>query len=102
LEEDIVHKYIAPNVMLDWIINPRKSIENVSNQWKALVLDFTIIGNHLAWKVGNGRKVRIGVDAILVFGHYILLPLEMIQHFHYQGCYTLNNILDHSRKKIWN
>jgi hypothetical protein len=44
---------------MDWIRNPGKSIENVSNQWKTLVLASPVIRNNLAWKVGNGALVRI-------------------------------------------
>jgi hypothetical protein len=40
----IEQKYIKPRSIIDWIRNPRKNIKNVSNQWKALVMAFPVIG----------------------------------------------------------
>eukprot|EP01018_Ginkgo_biloba_P002298 Gb_28324 [translate_table: standard] len=40
----IIQKYIAPNSLIDWIRMERKSIHNVSNQWKAMTLAFLVIG----------------------------------------------------------
>jgi len=51
----IIHKYIAPNTLLDWIRMERRSIQNVSNQWKSMTLAFRVIGNYLAWRVGIGE-----------------------------------------------
>ena len=30
--------------------------------WKAVVKSFDVIGNGLAWMIGNGRKLRVGED----------------------------------------
>jgi hypothetical protein len=61
----LVQKYIAPGSIIDWIRRENKSIHNVSNQWKTLSLSFLVIGSYLAWRVGDGSLVRIGVDAIM-------------------------------------
>jgi len=45
----LVQKYLAPDSLLDLTQNLVKNHKNASNHWKALVLDFPIIGNHLAW-----------------------------------------------------
>lgn len=54
--ETVEQKYIATGYILDWIRNPRKSIKNVSNQWKPLARSLHIIGDYLAWKVGSWEK----------------------------------------------
>jgi hypothetical protein len=32
----MVQKYMAPGTKVDWIRKENKSVQNVSNQWKAL------------------------------------------------------------------
>ena len=55
-------KYIAPDTILDWIRNPLKSHRGGSVIWKAVIKSFDVIGENLFWKVGNGRRVRVGED----------------------------------------
>jgi hypothetical protein len=45
---------------------------NSSNQWNALTLSFHVVGNFLAWRVGSGSQVCIGVNAIAGCGQSIL------------------------------
>jgi hypothetical protein len=40
----------------------RKLVARTSIIWKAPVKDFPSIGNKLAWRVGNGPRVRLGGD----------------------------------------
>lgn len=49
-------------------------------QWKAMVLSFPIFGNHFAQKVGNGKHIRIGADAIVGCGQIIMLCPKLIQY----------------------
>jgi hypothetical protein len=60
----LIQKYIAPGTLLEWIRKERKSIVNVSNQWKEMTLAFPVIGSYLAWQVGDGSQVRVGVDGL--------------------------------------
>ena len=48
--------------MIDWFRSTNKTFKNGLVGWKALVLAFPLIGNWLAWEIGNGRSVRIGED----------------------------------------
>lgn len=43
----------------------KEACKDASNQWKALVLAFLDNGNHLAWMVGDGSQVKLGVNAIM-------------------------------------
>ena len=58
----ITHKYIVSDSLEEWIRSPIKSHSRGSLIWKAVIRSFSVIEAHLAWNVGNGRKVRIGVD----------------------------------------
>ena len=55
-------KYIAPDSILDWIRNPNKSHQGGFVIWKVVTKSFDVIGENLVWKVGNGRRVRVGED----------------------------------------
>jgi hypothetical protein len=54
--------YRAFIYMKEWIQNLNKNVANGSSMWKALVSAFFIVGNFLAWRIGNGTKVKLGVD----------------------------------------
>jgi hypothetical protein len=86
----IIQKYIAPGTLINWIRWDRKNIHNVSNQWKALTLDFLVVGTYLTWKVGNGSQVRVGADAIMGCGNGIFLLANIIQHLQEIDKCTLN------------
>jgi hypothetical protein len=57
-----------------------------------MTLAFPVIGSYLAWRVGDGSQVRVGVDAIMGCGRDIFLPDEIIQHLQVIGRCTLNLI----------
>eukprot|EP00253_Pinus_taeda_P015594 PITA_15594 len=58
----IKRKYIDPVPLEDWIKNPAKNKKNASVIWKATVDSFKVIEQGLAWKIRNGRSVKIGKD----------------------------------------
>jgi hypothetical protein len=58
----VEHKYIRPDSVGDWIRRNDKSTQNCSIIWKAVVKSFHVVGDGLAWKVGKGNQVRIGMD----------------------------------------
>jgi hypothetical protein len=86
--------------MMDWIRTPRKSIKNVSNQWKA-VQAFPLIGSYLAWNVGDGTCVRLGADAIAGCGNDIFLPQELILQLQERGLFKLNHVSNPGITDIW-
>jgi hypothetical protein len=59
----------------------------VSTHYKALVQAFPINGRWLVWKMGNGEKVRVGVDPWI--GYFRLLEI-LIEFVHDICIYTLN------------
>jgi len=75
---------------MEWIRTEHKSIQNVSNNEKAMTQVFPMIGQHLAWLVGNGSQVRVGSDAITGCRHNIFLPATLVTHLQELGLCTLN------------
>jgi hypothetical protein len=55
---------------------------------------FRFLGHFLAWKVGSGRKVRIGFDVIVGCGDNIFLSDNLVDHLCEWGIYALNHIGD--------
>jgi hypothetical protein len=53
--------YIEPLCVENWIKPRNKPTTNASIIWKPLGFSFPLIGNSLAWKVGNGLSVRVGI-----------------------------------------
>jgi len=70
----IYHKYIHPDSIEGWVINPAKSFKGGSIIWKVVVSSFLVIGEKLIWDIGNGRKLRIGEDPWVGCVHQHLLP----------------------------
>ena len=58
----IMQKYITPSTLIEWIRNTEKSCRGGSIFWKAIIKSFSLIGDNLAWRVGNGASVRVGLD----------------------------------------
>jgi hypothetical protein len=63
LWSNVIHqKYIKPELVEEWIRNLVKKWQNASIVWKAMVIIFPLNVKSLAWKVGKGTRVRIGID----------------------------------------
>lgn len=56
------HNYISPCSLFDWIRTPKRRESRVSLIWKAIMASLDVIRGGLSWKVGNGRRVYIGID----------------------------------------
>jgi hypothetical protein len=97
----LVQKDIAPDSLVEYIRKEHKSIQNVSNQWKALSLAFLVIGSYLAWHVGDGTQVRIKVDAIMGCNRNVFLPRALVHHLQEVGRTTLNLINKPLETTLW-
>jgi hypothetical protein len=69
--------------------------------WKAVLKAFHVIGDGLAWRIGNGTKVRIGACPWPGCGNNHLLPVEIIQSLHNQGFFSLHQIAEPKETTIW-
>lgn len=78
----------------------RKNFYGALFMWKALLKSFDVIGDGLAWKVGNGWDVIIGLDLWSGFGNNHLLPLEILVVQRNQGFMTLHQVVDPKRTNL--
>jgi hypothetical protein len=65
-----------------------------------LTISFPVIGQCLAWKVGNGAYVRIGND-VIGCGERLVFLDDMIFHLQYRGYTTINQVGDPFETSLW-
>jgi hypothetical protein len=97
----IYEKYIAPASLEEWVRNMIKRSRCCSIICKAILSSFQVIGDGLAWKVGRGNKVRIGVDPWPGSGLNHRLLEECIQIMNENGIHYLNQVSSQERTNIW-
>eukprot|EP00253_Pinus_taeda_P014434 PITA_14434 len=94
-------KYIDPVPLEDWIRSQEKRKKNVSVVWKATVEAFSVIEQGLAWKIGDGRKCRIGRDPWVRCNEAYALSPGFLRHLDHKGIYTLNQVEKIGQSTIW-
>jgi len=77
-----LHKYIMHESLDTWIRNLAKSRASCSIIWKVVLKYFDLVEEGLAWKIGNGTQVRLGVDPWPGSGHAHILPHDLLAHLH--------------------
>jgi len=97
----VVQKYIAPDSIEAWIRKPVKSRQGISVVWKAVLKSFSIISNKLAWKIGNGEKVRIGVDPWPGSSPHHLLNPRLIEALEERGIFMLGQMADEQSSSLF-
>jgi len=97
----VVQKYIAPASVESWIRNPVKNKQGISVVWKAVINSFSVISNKLAWKIGNGEKIRIGVDPWQGRSSHHLMAPRIIEALEDRGITTLGQLADEQHSTIW-
>jgi len=97
----MIQKYIAPESVESWIRNPIKNKRGISVIWKAILNSFPIISNKLAWKIGSGEKVRIGVDPWQGGAQRYILPLRIVEALKERGIETLRQLADEQSTSFW-
>ena len=60
--------------------------------WKAMVLDFPVVGKWLVWKVGYGSKVKLGEDPWTSSDTNHRLPSTLVNTLRSNGLYFLNQV----------
>jgi hypothetical protein len=62
---------------------------------------FPVIGKYMVWKVGIGKFVQVGLDAIVDYGNGIFFPKDLVNHLRNMGMCTLYKVSDPSSTSIW-
>lgn len=94
-------KYIELVPLEDWIRNPVKNKKNASVIWKATVESFKVIEQGLAWKIGNGRNLKIGLDPWIGCNEKYALSPGLIKHLESKSIFTLNQVEKEGQSTMW-
>eukprot|EP00253_Pinus_taeda_P022219 PITA_22219 len=97
----IRRKYIDPLPLEDWIRSQNKKTKHSSVIWKATVEAFFVIEQGLAWKVGDGKNVRIGRDPWVGCNQSFALSPGLLRHLDNKGFYTLNQVEKVGQSTLW-
>eukprot|EP00253_Pinus_taeda_P030057 PITA_30057 len=97
----VKRKYIDPVPLEDWIRNPFKNKQNVSVIWKATVESFKVIEQGLAWKIGNGRNLKIGKDPWIGCNENYALSPGLIRHLEGKSIFTLDQVEKMGQSNMW-
>jgi len=88
----LVDKYLKGQCVYDWIQKDVFNASNASVVWNGILDVIAIIKPGLSWRIGDGTKIRIGMDRIVGVGEDYLLSDSLINTLHEKGYYTLNHI----------
>lgn len=97
----VKRKYIEPTPLEDWIRNPVKNKKNALALWKETVESFKVIEQGLAWKIGNGRNLKIGLDPWVGCNEKYSLSPGLIRHLESKSIFTLNQVENEGQSSMW-
>eukprot|EP00253_Pinus_taeda_P015318 PITA_15318 len=97
----IRRKYIDPTPLEDWIRSQEKKSKQSSVIWKATIEGFSVIEQGLAWKVGDGKNVKIGRDPWVGCNESFALSPGLLRHLDSRGIFTLNQVEKVGQSNIW-
>jgi hypothetical protein len=69
--------------------------------WKAIIKSFLVIGEGLAWKIGNGHWVRLGADPWMGSEGQHLISNQLTFLLRIKGFDTLDKLVDLDATNIW-
>eukprot|EP00253_Pinus_taeda_P002680 PITA_02680 len=97
----VKRKYIDPTPLEDWIRSRDKKLKHSSVIWKATVEAFSVIEQGLAWKVGDGKHVRIGRDPWVGCNEAFAISPGLLRHMDSKGIFTLDQVEKAGHSSIW-
>ena len=91
----IMYKYWKNHLVEDWLRDSPRSSWNSSNVWSNCLRSFHIVSKWISRYLGNGCKIRVGMDLIIGLGSNFQLHVNM-REIHEKGIYFLNQIKNQS------
>lgn len=85
----IYEKYLKHLSLVQWIRAQLLTLRNASNVSTTLVRSFSIIGDWVIWRIGNGKQVQVGTIIGPVKIKNKKLSDELIKALNMKGIYTL-------------
>ena len=70
----IISKYLKMCTVEAWLRGKKFLSRGVSAIWKGFLLTLPWLGRNLAWQVGNGKNVLLGIDPIVGVSNSLLIP----------------------------
>ena len=86
----LISKYLKNHSIVIWLRKKNFSIRKVSMIWKGFILILPWIGKYLAWQVGNGMDIQLGIDLIFGIQHCPVLPYDFRDYLKDLGISSLS------------
>jgi len=84
-------KYIKIPSVADWLRYKRFSTRNVSIMWRGFIHTLPWMGTHMAWQVGNGDNILLGIDPIVGSHSSFILPEDLRSYLEDLNICTLSH-----------
>lgn len=82
-------KYLKGVEVVSWLQKKHTSFPSASIIWKNIFYVLPIVKNWVAWKVGSGLRVLLGLVPFIGVGSGYRLSDGLLVHLHCQGLYSL-------------
>ena len=86
----LLSKYLKSQSIMAWLREKHFTIRQVSMIWKGFIHTLPWIGKCLAWQVGNGMDILLGIDPIIGTLHNSGLPSYLREYLEDPGITTLS------------
>ena len=74
----LIHKYLKHVSVVDWLRGKNFSPRGGSVIWRGFLQTLPCLGRGLAWKVGNGYSISLGIDPIVGVAKSLSLPMGLL------------------------
>ena len=76
----LINKYLKNITVVDWLRGKNFLSRGVSVIWRGFLQTLPWMGCELAWKVGNGDKILLGIEPIVGASNSSSLPLGLLEY----------------------
>ena len=87
----IISKYLKSKSIVSWLRDENFNVRGASMIWNGFLNTLSWLGKCLAWHVGNGQDILVGVDPIIGTHSLSDLPLGLRDYLEDFGIVSLNH-----------